>query len=164
MQKQLFKRTQPKTGADVFFTPEWCAKDMINFFKPFGMILDPCRGDGIFFNNLPAGSDWCEVLDGRDFYEHSSHVDWIISNPPYSDLREWINHSFLVADNIVYIVPIKNIFSAFGLVTEIRKYGGIKHIRYYGTGKLVDFPMGNAVGAVHFQRDYKGPIEISFYN
>jgi len=30
---------------DVVFTPDWVAKDIFDFFKPTGVILDPCRGE-----------------------------------------------------------------------------------------------------------------------
>lgn len=40
--------------SDYVLTPEWCAKDMINFFNPSGKILDPCAGlNKIFYENYP---------------------------------------------------------------------------------------------------------------
>ncbi len=161
MQQSFFK--SPELPADVVLTPEWCAMDIVRWFKPSGSMLDPCRGMGVFHDLMP-GADYCEIVEGIDFFEWLQVVDWIISNPPYSILRKWINHSFLVADNIVYLVPLKNIFSPFGLLAEIREYGGICHIRIYGTGSRVGFPMGNAVGAVHFKRNYCGPIGISYFD
>jgi hypothetical protein len=161
LQQTLFEREHDPS--DVVYTPDWCANDMLEWFNPTGSILDPCKGGGAFYDQMPPGAEWCEIREGVDFFEWVKPVDWIISNPPYSNFREWLNHSFKVAQEIVYIVPVKNVFSAFGMVAEIRAYGGIKHIRYYGTGSKVNFPMGNAVGAVHFSRNYDGPIGVSFY-
>lgn len=160
MQTLLFDRPTNKT--DVVYTPEWCAIDIISYFQPTGKILDPCRGEGAFYNNMPSGSFFCEIQEGIDFFEWTEKVDWIISNPPYSNFREWLRYSFEVAENIVYLIPLKNVFSAFGQLKEIYDRGGIKHIRVYGTGARLKFPMGNAVGAVHFKKDYAGDIGISF--
>jgi len=148
--------------SDVVLTPEWCAKDTVEWFKPTGKMLDPCKGEGAFHNLMP-GSEWCEIREGKDFFEWTTPVDWIISNPPYTILRDWMKHSLKIADEIVYIVPVHKIFNAYGLLLEIKEYGGIKHIRYYGTGSVLKFPMGNAIGVVHFSKGYNGPIGISFY-
>jgi hypothetical protein len=36
-------------------------------------VLEPCRGDGAFFNALPQNvrKDWCEIRDGKDFFDFS---------------------------------------------------------------------------------------------
>lgn len=161
MQKALFKRKERK--ADIVYTPKWCALDMINWYSPSGTILDPCRGGGVFYDNLPETKYWCEIRDGKDFFDWTKRVDWIISNPPYSNFKEWLNHSFSVADEVVYVIPVSKAFSAYGIVEDIRRFGGVKHIRYYGTGTRVNFPMGNTVGAVHFSKKYTGAINVSFY-
>ena len=31
-------------GNDEIYTPEWCAKDMVQHFSPTGKILEPCKG------------------------------------------------------------------------------------------------------------------------
>jgi hypothetical protein len=142
---------------DVESTPPALARDMVYFFKPHGRCLDPCRGSGVFFDLLPAGSDWCEILDGRDFYAHSGRVDWIIGNPPFSHYSSWLRHSFKVADNIVYLMPTYKVFASGKFQDELFKWGGIAHIRRYGTGSQWGFPFGHALAAVHYQRAYAGP-------
>ena len=37
---------------DIIMTPEPCAIDIISHFSPTGSILDPCRGEGAFYNNI----------------------------------------------------------------------------------------------------------------
>jgi hypothetical protein len=147
---------------DQVFTPDWCAADMVAWFNPTGRILEPAKGEGAILNYLP-GADWCEIEEGRDFFAWSEQVDWIISNPPYSCFREWLEHSFSVSINSVYLIPLKNFFSAFGQLSDCRKHGWVKHIRLYGTGAKLGFPMGNAVGAIHFMRGYWGDTSWSFY-
>lgn len=150
-----------RTG-DVVYTPDWVVKDMIDHFRPAGRILDPCRGKGAFTDHLP-GADWCEITDGRDFFDWIEPVDWVIGNPPYSLTRPWFKHSYSIAANLLYLVPLRNVFSGYGFLREIAEYGGPKAIRVYGTGGRLGFPMGNAVGALHVQRDYRGTCEVTFY-
>lgn len=148
--------------ADQVYTPEWVAKDMIEWFKPSGKILEPCKGFGAILKQLPNSAEWCEITEGKDFYDWNTPVDWIISNPPYSKFREWMNHSYSIADNIVYLCPLNKFFNAYGQVKICREYGWVKHIRIYGTGTKLNFPMGNTIGAMHFARNYFGATEWSF--
>ena len=161
MQGTLFAREHDPS--DVVYTPDWCAQDMLDWFKPCGKVLDPCKGAGAFFDKMPDGAEWCEIREGRDFFEWREPMNWIVSNPPYSNFRVFLNHSFTVADNIVYLVPVKNVFSAYGMLKEVKEYGGIAGIRLYGGGARVGFPMGNAIGAVHFKRGHSGPCEMTHY-
>ena len=39
---------------DIVMTPEYLAKDIIEHYKPQGLILDPCRGTGAFYDNYDA--------------------------------------------------------------------------------------------------------------
>jgi hypothetical protein len=146
---------------DIVMTPVEVAKDIINFFKPSGTILDPCRGQGAFYDNLPGDKIWCELSEGVDFFKFNQKVDWIISNPPYSVFDKWLVHSLLLADNIVYLIPVNKVMSSLVKLKQIYEFGGIRHIRYYGTGRFIGFPFGFPVGAVHMQRGYKGSIEVS---
>lgn len=116
------------------------------------------------FTDILPDAHWCEITEGRDFFEWSERVDWMISNPPYTLTRAWFRHSYLFADDIVYLVPLRNIFSGYGFVKEIYEYGGIVEIRCYGTGGRLGFPMGNAVGAVHIRRGWAGPTTFSFWD
>lgn len=167
MQPSLFHIEVTK---DEVFTPDWLAKDMVEYFLPASFrrkpmtCLDPCAGDGVFYKYLPVGSLWCEIKNKRDFYALHVKVDWIISNPPYSHLLSWIRHSFTVSKNIVYLVPIHRIWNSNEFLDDLYKWGGIAHIRRYGTGTDCGFPFGHAVAAIHFQKDYDGPIHRSKYS
>lgn len=151
------------SGNDEIYTPHWAAKDIVDHYKPFGKILEPCRGKGVFTDLMP-GCDWCEINDGKDFFDYDEKVDWIISNPPYSLIRKFVLHSFKISDNIVYLIPVWKAFNAIGLQNELRSYGGIKEIRWYGGGGKLGFPMGNGIGTVYWKRDYTGPIHTTFYD
>jgi len=153
---------QEKRG-DIVYTPDWVAEDMIRHFRPAGRVLEPCKGGGAFLRALPPQAEWCEIEDGVDFFEWRDPVDWVVSNPPYSLTRKWFRHSYGVADNLLYLVPLRNVFSGYGFVREIYDFGGIVEIRVYGTGGKLGFPMGNAVGAFQIKRGYTGECRFSFY-
>lgn len=58
--------------SDYVLTSVWCAKDIINHFKPTGRILDPCRGlNKVFHNEMSIDSDWCEIQEGVNFFEYT---------------------------------------------------------------------------------------------
>lgn len=161
------ERTEKR--GDVVCTPEWVALDMCDYFAPSDRILDPCRGGGVFETALYAtyfmGSvETCELTEGRDFFDWTERVDWVIGNPPYSLTRKWFRHSMTIADNLLYLVPLRNVFSGYGFLREIHEFGGIAAIRCYGTGGRLGFPMGNAVGAMHVVRNYTGGTRISHYD
>ena len=46
-------------------------------------VLEPCKGEGAFLQYLPENSDWCEIAEGRNYYDYNEKVDWIVTNPPY---------------------------------------------------------------------------------
>ena len=51
------------------------------------LVLEPFRGDGNFYNNLPGTvrKDWCEIRQGRDFFHYDGQPETIITNPPFRD-------------------------------------------------------------------------------
>lgn len=146
---------------DIILTPRDVAMDIIERFKPSGSILDPCRGDGAFSDHMP-GCDWCEIREGKDFYAWTKEVDWIVSNPPYSIFSDFLRHSMRVAKDIVYLIPVNKIFNSDKMMREIWAWGGVKEILVIGGGASLGFPIGFCIGAVHFQRHYKGEIKVSF--
>ena len=92
-------RTGKATASDTVQTPVNMAKTIIDFFEPNGVVLEPCRGIGNIYNQLPEPKDWCEITQGRDFLDYHSNVDWIITNPPYSIMTKVID-KFLVMNNL----------------------------------------------------------------
>jgi hypothetical protein len=148
---------------DVVYTPDWVARDMVEFFKPSGRILEPAAGDGAILKYLP-GADWCEIERGRDFFSCKTHYDWIITNPPYHKLRLWIYHAIEISNNFVYLINPGLLINAIRLLQSVYEFGGIVAMRIYGAGGELGFPMGNTTGAVHIQKDYHGPMDISFYS
>jgi len=151
--------TQPQllplslNGADVVYTPDWVAKDMVEWFKPSGRILEPSAGDGVFLRYLPEDTLWCEIEKGRDFFAFNERVDWIVGNPPYGDVfNEWMRHSLNLCDNVVYVLPLNKLFNSEVRWRLVHSWGGIKHIRLYGGGAALGWGYGYPVGAIHFSK------------
>lgn len=155
----------PLDPGDVVYTPDFVAKDMVEFFKPSGRILEPCVGDGVFLKYLPPNTEWCEIEKGRDFFAWREKVDWIVGNPPYRQFYEFMEHSFYIATNAVYLLPSDKPFNVFLTVKMIFKNGGIVHMRHYGDGRSIGVPeIHRPATAIHFQRHYTGPMYTSFYD
>ncbi|KKM03281.1 hypothetical protein LCGC14_1775940 [marine sediment metagenome] len=144
---------------DIVFTPKIVAEFIIELYKPEGKCLDPCMGEGGFFNLLPIGSDWCEITKGRDFFDYQEKVDWIFTNPPYSNFNMFMEHSFELAENVMFLVPIAKVFKSWGTMKKIKKYGGIKAIWFVPANRC-GFPFGFPAGAFHFKRNYNGDTKI----
>ncbi|MHB1051380.1 MAG: hypothetical protein ACYC09_14975, partial [Bacteroidota bacterium] len=136
MQQYLFGIAhEVQHQADIVFTPADVAQDIVEHFAPSGRCLDPCKGDGAFLKHMPTGTDFCELKDDKDFFNWTEQVDWIVSNPPYSIWKEWMAHSFTVAENIVYLAPINKAFNSFEVMSMTRVWGGIKEIYVIGAGR-----------------------------
>lgn len=147
--------------SDIVYTPEWLAKGTINFLNPLGIVLDPCKGEGVYYNNFPGEKDWCEIRQGKDFFEYQQKVDWIISNPPYSIFLRFLQHSVTLANDISFLVPINKVFQSQKVMNCINEYGGIKSIFIIGDARqYLGFPFGYSVANFHFQKGYKGQTEI----
>lgn len=52
---------------DVVYTNRNIAKSIIDRYNLTGSILDPCKGDGAFYEQIPNAL-WCEIQEGRDFF------------------------------------------------------------------------------------------------
>ena len=160
-------KNQPDThnyvSNDVVYTPRPLAKRIIDHFPLKGRLLDPCKGDGAFYDQFPEGCqrEWCEISQGKDFFEFKEHVDWIVSNPPYSLFREFLRHSMRIADNIVYLITVNHCWTK-ARIRDLREHGfGIREIYCVATPDNFP-PSGFQYGAVHFQRNYANGIAMTF--
>ena len=156
-----------KTGnskTDKVYTPENIAKLIISKFPLYGKVLDAFKGKGAFYNNYPetVEKDWCEIDEGKDFFEYTDKVDWIITNPPYSIYDDVMAHSMEIADNIVYLVPLNKVVSSLGRIKKIFDFGGVPYIYIIGASRC-GFPFGFPVCAIHIQKGYEGDTKIEMY-
>lgn len=144
---------------DVVMTPLHLAKGIVDHFKPRGSILEPCRGEGNFTRYMP-NAEWCEITQGRDFMDWKTPTDWIVTNPPWSKVRPFLQHSMMLARDIVFLMTVNHVWTK-ARIRDIRHHGfAIKEIC------LVDMPpefpqSGFQLGAIHISKGWNGPCKIS---
>jgi hypothetical protein len=156
MAKQLI----PKGGNDIVMTPLNICELIVKHFNPQGKILEPCCGTGNFLKFLPKETDWCEISKGKDFFNYNKKVDWIITNPPWSKIRPFMQHSMKIADNIVFLATINHLWLKARLRDIKEANFGIKEILLLDTPK--EFPQsGFQMGCFHLQKNYKGNIKLT---
>lgn len=145
---KIKKRDKPK---DVFITPEKLADFAISMieYKNTDIWLDPFKNNGNYFNNFPTDyKDWCEILDGKDFFEYNKPVDIICSNPPYSFLDKVLAHSVSLRPRIIqYLVGFHNLTAKRIEFMEknqyfITKLHFCKVYKWFGMSVIVQFEKG----------------------
>jgi hypothetical protein len=145
---------------DVVQTPPALAERLVAHFRPQGKVLEPCRGAGHIWQTLPADSFWCEIQEGRDFFQWQQSVDWIITNPPWSQIRPFLQHAMKLSDNVVFLLTINHLWTK-ARVRDVRDANfGMKEI------VLIDMPRnfpqsGFQLGAVHLERGWRSGITIT---
>lgn len=154
----------PRGGNDRVYTPPELAARIVNHFQPSGVLMEPCTGKHAFTNAMfPYSQEpvrCCEIDAGTNFLTspHLEHYDWIITNPPWSQLRAFLNKSMEVADNVVFLCLV-NAFFMKARQQDMKKHGfGMKEILFVPTPPKPWPQTGFSLGAVHIQRGYKGPI------
>ncbi len=147
---------------DLVFTPNELAIDIIQHFQPYGRILDPCKGNGAFFDHFPGEDNtWCEISLDKDFFDYNQPVDWIITNPPWSKIRQFLEHSYTLTNNIVFLITINHIMTKARMRKMIACNFGI--VEFYGvkTPSKPWPPSGFQLAACHLQKDYHGKTAFS---
>ena len=164
----------PKGGNDRVYTPPELARRIVEHFDPQpGLLLDPCAGPigkQAFFeamqNHIPYEEDyseteWAEVDEGRDFFsfpfEGVLNYDWIITNPPWSQLRAFLNKSMELSSNVVFLCLVNAFFMKARQVDMKAAGFGMKEIVFVPTPPKPWPQTGFSLGAVYIQRGYKGP-------
>lgn len=164
------RRNQPKN--DLVTTPDYLASQIVGHFMPqIGVDLwcmDPCAGEGAFERAMCGHGalrvDSCEKTDGWNFFDHHLHFgdrfDLICSNPPYSILSDFLEHSFKLADNVVYLIqPPAALFVKRRRLAREAGFG-IREIYYVECPpewKALGLSFGTGLGAVHWERGWTGP-------
>lgn len=144
---------------DIVMTPVELSKALVAHFQPVGKGLEPCCGSGNILRFLD-NADWCELGLGRDFFNYTDKVDYIFTNPPWSKIRQFLNHSMELADDVYFLCTINHLWTKARL-RDIEQHGfGIKEICIFNTPS--EFPQsGFQVGMVHLHKGYDGDIKFS---
>lgn len=147
--------------ADRVYTPRRLAKAIISQLPLQGSVLDPCKGDGAFFDQFPiqVEAHWCELDFHRDFFVYNQRINWVVTNPPWSKFRAFLDQAMHVADNVVFLAAFSH-FSTKARVNDIRSAGfAMRKVIYVPTP--VEWPAsGFQMAAVWLQRGWSGPCEF----
>lgn len=142
---------------DIVMTNPFFAKRIVNYFNPTGKCIDPCRGDGAFYNCLPPDSDWCELTEGKDFLQHTGSYDWCITNPPWSSkaYRSIAQHAFEISENVVFLIRLDLAIGTYARQNDYRsREHGLKEViicKYSDAGFA---QKGFALAVLHWQKGY----------
>lgn len=150
----------PRGGSDRIYTPRDLSQKIISYFKPSGLILEPCRGGGAFSDYMDC--DWCEIDEGKDFFDYKKSPDWIITNPPFSLVRKFLLHSYEIGTkNIVFLIPVNHVLGMKARLRDMKKNGySVKELVLIDTPK--EFPSsGFQYCIAHIVKGQVGEIRIT---
>ncbi len=143
---------------NIVMTPKDLAEKLLKHFKPQGKGLEPCKGTSNIYDLL-EDADWCEITEGKDFFDYDKKVDYIFTNPPWSKIRKFLQHSMTITNEIYFLFTINHLWTKARLRDIEEKGFGVKEIIIFDTPKC--FPQsGFQVGMVHISKGYKGDIKF----
>lgn len=158
----------PKGGNDRVYTPPDLASGIVKHFNPSGHCCDPCYGRGAFYDAMRdrvASIRGFEIDDGMDFlatHRAEGSYEWIITNPPWSKMRAFLNKSMEVSHNVVFLCLV-NAFFMRARQTDMRSmHFGMKEILFVPTPPKPWPQTGFSLGAVYIQYGYNGPVTHSY--
>jgi len=139
------KREKPK---DVFITPLKLSKLHIDFIdtNENDIWLDPCKNNGSYYNQIPTDKkEWCEILEGKDFFKYKGNPTIIVQNPPYSLLNDWIKKNIELNPRVIsLLIGIGNLTTRRIEWLENAGYGLtkmkiLKVWKWFGMSVIVNF-------------------------
>ena len=160
-----------RTMNDIIYTNPDFAKKIIDYFQPSGFCVEPCKGESeSFYQHLPEPKDWCELAEGKDFliYEPPQHVDWIITNFPWSGkaLRPMVRQACKISDNVVHLIRLHNVFGTFARHKDFRDEGHrLKEIIIvpWKDSFINKAPEGFVLCVIHTQKNYTGDCKWTYW-
>lgn len=103
--------TAKRRANDSYQTPVSCIKKLLPYIdlSNINRFLEPCRGKGNIYDLIPAKhKDYCEIREGRDYLDtrFRKRFDLIITNPPFSMWRPFLQKSLSEADTVIYLLRL----------------------------------------------------------
>src|SRR5215813_7293679 len=142
-------------------TPPRLAQEIVRRLNPRGVILEPCAGADAFVNALATYGEvkWCEIERGRDFFQWNERVDWIITNPPWSLFRQFLEHSLKLANHIAFLVTVNHWWTQCRC--EMVTKAGFAYERLWLLDAPDTFqPTGFQLGMMLISRGYTGRLTV----
>lgn len=101
---------QRLNNTDFYATPPWCYENLEIDWSMFKDAHEPCRGDGRIQSfleieqNIPT--TYCEIMEGQDFLQYDRRADLILTNPPFSIAKEFIDHARSLSSTVIMLLRI----------------------------------------------------------
>ncbi len=142
--------TKPKhshSDRDRIYTPESVVKRLIQKIPAIDgdSWCDCCYGKGVFFQSFPSkNKEYYEIDFGKDFLTSDKKYDWIVTNIPFSQPKEFIQK---MSDNCIKgfgILCLANSMTATRL-KQLEEKGlflnsmAVLYIKEWGFGYRTDF-------------------------
>lgn len=145
-----------KVPNDEFTTPEELSKKLIKLvpLKRLDTVLDPAKGTGNFYKNFP---EYTLNKATENFFWFDEKQDWLITNPPYSQLDRWLKHSCEISKKgFAYLLGIHNLTPKRIEMCEEMKFGITKiHLckvfNWFGMSAFIIWEK-NKKGIIDFDR------------
>ncbi len=164
-------KSQPESNTpdkDMVYTPFSLAKKIIDYLPTYNTILDPCRGNGAFYDQFMTDDKfYCEIQEGRDFFDWKLPVDWIVTNPPWSIYRKFAKHAYTVADNVAFLITINHDIGLTGRFGDMldgstHRIKEIILLSHPTKEEAPEWPRsGFQLGVVWKQKGYNGHIRLT---
>ena len=73
-------------------------KQLIEFcgYKEGDNVLEPAKGLGAIYDKLKSPKDYCEIEEGKDYFDYHKKVYLVLTNPPYSIIDNFLKHTNLI--------------------------------------------------------------------
>ena len=80
---------------DFYPTPHSIISCILDHWHYDGVVWEPCAGDGRFGEALGERVLSGDISTGQDFFSYTEALsDVIVTNPPFSRIRDFIDHAF----------------------------------------------------------------------
>ncbi|MHA1542458.1 MAG: hypothetical protein ACTSQH_05755 [Candidatus Hodarchaeales archaeon] len=79
---------------------------MLDFcdYKEGDLVLEPARGLSAIYDKLKEPKEYCEIEENLDFFDYNKKVKWIITNPPYSILDQFLEHTYKLCEKFCFLI------------------------------------------------------------
>jgi len=148
-------------------TPLPLARALVAALQPSGVILEPCAGTGNFVRALEPYGDvhWCEITEGRDFFDRTEPVDEIVTNPPWSIFTQVLAHALRLAQRRVAFVCTVNALWTRSRLRLLREHGfGLERIILCDPPPEWGPPLGFQLGLIVLTRGHTAGCSIESLN
>ena len=93
---------------DSYYTPPYTVESLLSVLDLSSVFdfYEPCKGGGAIYDRVDVDlKDYAELSEGIDYLTTDIHeVDLIITNPPFSSAREFIEKSLTEAGSVWYLL------------------------------------------------------------